>query len=331
MPPDINMSYSEFTISDGTIVFGLAGVKGLGEKVCNNIVEKRPREGFNSIARLVSKKIGKGAISTLAMCGALEEISNGISREQIVANIEDIVKYYKKEQKIEERKIKIAARLKEIELWEKNPEGPKPRRLPGINEKQIPVFPSFEKKGISKKEKLNFERKTLGFYLSGHPMDNYPGLSQKATYTVRDVIDGKTYHKEVVTLPVVVSSLIEKRTKKGQSMAAMIAEDKSGRIEIMVFPRQWAKTKNVLEENAVYLLQCSVRMENAKDEEGTSIVSLVLNNAIKIDDQSDSMQMHVVKFKLRDGSLVEFIPQEQQNYSKWQQAIAFVKNMKRMG
>jgi len=330
MPPDVNISSVGFTVADGTIVFGLAGIKGIGEKVCLNLVDSRPQEGFQSISDLVKHKIGKGVISSLAMCGALEEISDDISREQIVANIEELVKFYKKEQKIKERKIKIGERLKEIELWEQNPEGPKPRRLPGINEKQIPVFPVLEEKEISKREKLNFERKTLGFYLSGHPMDNYPGLSQKATYTVNDILEGKAQDSEVVHLPVVVSSITERRTKKGKNMATLIVEDKSGRIEITIFPRQWPIVKNILEENSVYVLKCKAKIEQQEDNLAP-IVGLILNTAYKIDQNSDATLMHMIKFKLEDETIISFVPQEQQNYSKWQQALAFVKNIKRMG
>lgn len=329
LPPDVNMSDTGFTISEGTIIFGLAGVKGMGEKACLNLVDKRPQNGFTSIADLVANKINKGSISALAMCGALEEISD-VSREQVVANIEEIVTYYQKANKVEERKEKIAAREKQIGLWTKG-EGPKPRKLPGINEKHIPVFPNLDSKILTKKDKLHFERKTLGFYLTGHPMDAFPGLSKMADYTVQDIKEAKMENRTKFSLPAVVSSIIEKRTRKGQNMGILLVEDKTGRIETTIFPRQWKKIKDLLTENSVYVLKCSARIEKSDYEDDPPIVSLILDSASKIDDDSDALQMHPVEFSLADGTMIKFAPQEEQNYSKWQQAVAFVNNMKRMG
>jgi len=330
MSPDINISDVNFTISEGTVVFGLAGVKGMGEKACLDLVEKRPQEGFSSIAELVDNKINKGSISALAMCGALEEISE-VSREQVVANIEPLVLYYKKANKIKERELKIKNRTKEIELWNANPEGPKPRRLPSINDKQRPVFPDLEENSLSKKDKLHFERKTLGFYLTGHPMDSYPGLAKMSEYNVRDIMDAKVSNREKFSVPVVVSSIIEKRTKAGQNMAILKVEDKSGRIETTIFPRQWAKLKDGLVEDSVYILKCSAKVEQSEEEEAPPIVSLIVNFANKVDEDSDAMDMHPIEFKLNDKTIITFTPKDEQNYSKWQQAIAFVSNIKRMG
>lgn len=328
-PPDINLSNAGFTLSSGTIVFGLAGVKGLGVKACNHIVEARPERGYTSIADLVANKINKGSISALAQCGALEDLSD-LAREQVVANIESLVVYYQKQNKYEERKEKIKQREKEISIWEKLNEGPKPRKLPGINEKHIPVFPDIENNVGTKEDKLTAERKTLGFFLTGHPMDSFPGLSQMAEYTVNDVKEGKPDNKEKFSLPAVVSSIIEKRTRKGQNMGILIIEDKTGRIETTIFPRQWRKIKSVLREGEVYIIKCTARVESIIDSE-SRMVNLILDNAYIVDEDMELMNMQPIKVVLDDKTLVTFVPQEEQNYSKWQQAVAYAANMKRMG
>ena len=159
MPPDVNVSETEFVLDSGTIVFGLAGVKGLGDKASADLSGRRPESGFTSLEHMVDLGVKKNHIKALAKCGALEEISD-IPRERLVENLDALVTYYKKHAKYQARLVKIEDSLKAIEIWEANPEpeGPRPRKAPKVNEKHVPVMPELVSTEEFAGSKLSFSR-----------------------------------------------------------------------------------------------------------------------------------------------------------------------------
>lgn len=329
LPPDINLSQPGFTSVEDTIVFGFAGVKGIGEKAALDLVEKRPNGGFSSLSEIINNKINKGVITSLLMCGAIEEITD-VSRIELVEKLDEIIKYYKKEERIKEKKLEIIERTKEIEAWNLNPIGKKPRRKSLTKNDVLPDFPELNNENLDTKKRLRFEREKLGFYVTGHPMDSYPGLSSMAEFTVAEVKDGKADTGTKLNLPIVISSISKRRTKKDKTWAILMVEDKTGRVEAPVFPRQWNKIGHLLEEDFVYVLRCSVKVEESDDENTPPIVSLIVNDVTKVDEDAQIIEMKKIDFSLKDDTIIEFVPGKEQNYYKWQQAVAFIENMKRM-
>jgi len=321
-PPDINTSGTKFVVNDGTIVFGLAGVKGLGEKACNMLIELRPTGGFESIEHMITCGINKGAVKALAACGALEEISD-ISRSILLYNIDPLIKFYERLDKWNERNKRIAVREKEITAAVDAGNKP-PRRLP--KNRECPEYPELEDvPSKERKNKLTLERETLGFYLTGHPMNDFPGLLHHAQHTVQDLKEGKAFNSEKIHLPIVISALNERRTRKGQNMAVLTIEDKSGRIEATIFPRQWRKLKSIAKEDTVSIIDGTVRMIEV-DGDVPPIVRIIVNN-IKIVNEQD---INPIDMKLKDGTRIKFTPAEDQSFSAYQQALAIVSNTKRM-
>jgi DNA polymerase-3 subunit alpha len=333
MPPDVNISETEFVLDNGTIVFGLSGLKGMGDKASKDFAERRPEAGFTSLEHMVDLGVKKNHIKALAKCGALEEISD-IPRETLLENLDALVTYYKKNAKYQARLKKIEDSLKEIEIWEANPEGKKPRKAAKVNEKHIPVMPEMTTSEEFRGTKLSFERQALGFYLTGHPMDSFPGLVNQAMYTVDEIKNGiDTQNRSLngikVNLPIVISSINKIRTKAGKDMASLMVEDKTGRMEATLFPNQWSKLKGLIQEDTVNIIKGYIKVAQM-DDERPPIVRVVINAITPIDSDS-GIVASPFQLKLKDGTVVKFIPHENQKISDWQQAVAIAENVKRMG
>jgi DNA polymerase-3 subunit alpha len=327
LPPDVNKSQSKFTLDEGTILFSLSGIKGMGEKACDDLVKFRPQEGFASIEEMIIAGITKKTIVLLAECGGLEEITE-LGRHQVADLVELLTKYYSKLASWEERKIKFEARTKEIETAILAGEKP-PRKLPKVPE--APEKPEIQAVStLERGERLKLERKTLGFYLTGHPLDDYPGISRVSQYTVDDILEGNADDKETISIPVVVSEIKKKRTRKGKNMAVMIIEDRTGRMEATVFPKDWDKLESIFEEDMIAIVRGRINKTETEEEDTPSIVSISINGVEPIS-ANLATKLNNISLSLSDGSLVTFVPNSNTNYSTWQQAQVYVENTIRMG
>lgn len=340
LPPDVNISQLEFTNDNGTLIFGLSGIKGIGVKGGCELLKKRNEAGgkFSSLEEIIKTKIKKTTLIALAESGALEELTD-LSREQLVQNIETLINYYKKLAKYHEKEEKIAMQLRKIEIWEVNKEGPKPRKTPGTNKERIePPFPEVNGTGgLTRKDRLRLEHKTLGFYLTGHPLDDYDNLSQMAKYTISSLKEDEAKNKEKISIPIVISKINEISTRSGKQMANLIIEDKTGRQLVTVFPKTWTKMKGTIEEQTVCILHGrldKISYESEIDEEGNSdktvtIVNIIATTIKRVEEKE--IKLNSINITLKDGSEWIFEPNTGQNLSRYKQALAYVNNMKIMG
>jgi len=268
--PDINLSSVDFAIRDKAILFSLVGIKGIGTSAAEAIIQNRPEDGYKSIHELFKAKIKKNVIQALIVSGALDEISE-VHRSQMINNLEILSEYYKKVKAWEEKLENFQQRELERRVAKDRGEKkiPRKRKDPG-DKPPLPEMDSVRK--MSKKDRLGLERHSLGFYISGHPLDDFDHISRD--FTISDILEGKAGKKATCKLPVVLSKLVKKRTKKGKNMANAILEDQTGRLDIAIFPKQWETLKDVLEEGNVYLTTLQTEAEEIIDEEGSSRVSI---------------------------------------------------------
>jgi DNA polymerase-3 subunit alpha len=352
-PPDVNRSQALFSIDKGTIIFGLAGIKGVGAKACAHLLESRPERGFQSLKDLVDHKVDSGTLKSLAASGSLQDVST-LPAEQLLCHLPELLEYYKKLNRWQERGKRIAQREKEIQ--EAVAAGHKPpRRLPRLPE--APTLPEVLSStgmptsgenttpspagtdppttstptGTSRGERLRMEKETLGFYLTGHPLDEYPRLQKMAPYNIEKVLESGV-PGSTVRLAVAISRLTKKRTRKGANMALLILEDRTGRIEATVFPRTWKKIRDEVEENDVALVTCKVNRETAADGD-TAVTRLIVNDVQRIKDKEvfTTPQISDIVMKLRDGSEVVFSPPTDTEYEAWQRAMAIARNLETTG
>jgi DNA polymerase-3 subunit alpha len=324
LPPDINKSGAEFTLNNYTILFGFAGIKGIGASAVEHLIENRPERGFSELEDLVKIKVKKDVLVALAECGALEEITS-LSRKQIKEQAGDFIDFFKKTQTWQERTKKYLER--ENEIKKALSEGHKPpRRLPKVQD--APVFIEAQQaEPLTRMERLRLERNTLVFYLTGHPLDDYPGLMSNALYTIQDLKEGKAKDRENVAIPAAISSITEKRSKDGKNYAVLLIEDTTGRIEATAFSKGWESIKHTIQEDSVGVIQGRVNKQNL-DEESSFIVRLSINN-INIVEQNQITLPKNINITLKDGTNVSFL-RENQSTTAWQQTIAYCNNLQRM-
>ncbi|MBW2539520.1 MAG: DNA polymerase III subunit alpha, partial [Deltaproteobacteria bacterium] len=164
LPPDINESEMEFTVIGSKIRFGLVAVKNVGESAIESIIEARKEKTFDSLyefcERVDLRKVNKRVVESLIKCGAFD--STGVYRSRLTASLEDVIDYAQRVQK--ERS---DPQMGLFDMEEGKPEINFPP-LPGIDE-------------WSEKQLLSFEKESLGFYITGHPLTRYKDLLSKFT------------------------------------------------------------------------------------------------------------------------------------------------------
>jgi len=251
LPPDINYSDQAFTVYGDKIRFGLVAVKNVGEAAIEAIIEARAAEKFASLfdfcERVDLKKVNKRVIESLIKCGAFDSAS--ANRSQLMAALEDALDYGQRVQK---------ERLDpQIGLFDST-----------VNPQVInaPTLPDIEE--WSEKQRLAFEKESLGFYISGHPLKRYEDLIDKFTnanaVSIKELNNGAA-----VRIGGLIRSIKIINTKRGDLMAFVTIEDLHGAVEATVFSRVFAGVRDLLAEDTPVFIQGQVQ----KDEQSVKILA----------------------------------------------------------
>jgi DNA polymerase-3 subunit alpha len=220
LPPDVNESELSFGASNGKIRFGLGGIKGVGETAIEAIVEARQSGPFKGMSdfceRVDSRRVNKKCLEALIKSGAFDFEKQ--PRRRLFEAIDRVV-----ERGTTTQREKASGQSSLFGLMS-SPQTAQTdlRGLYGNAEEW------------TEKEKLANEKEAMGFYVSGHPLDQYiKELSRyaKSTSVVQQMRDG-----EKVTVAGVVAALRERPTKTGKRMAFITLEDTSGIVEVICFP-----------------------------------------------------------------------------------------------
>lgn len=242
LPPDINKGVSEFSVSNGSIMYGLSAIKSVGKNVIEELVKEREEHGpYTSlkdfIYRLSSKEANRRTLESFIKAGALDGLP-GNRRQKVLASAEIL------DRKNREKKIDIAGQMSLFDMMGA-----------GEREEYEPSLPNVSE--FEREEMLNFEKEMLGVYLSGHPMDEYEKKwRENITAVTSDfVIDeetgaSKVHDGESVIVGGMITGRTIKTTKSNQMMAFMTVEDMIGSLEIIVFPRDYEKFRSIIMSDA---------------------------------------------------------------------------------
>ena len=229
LPPDINESGEKFTVTDKGIRFGLGAVKGVGSKAIEIILAAR-REGgpFTDVAdfanRVRGQQVNRRVLECLTKCGAFDLL--GVSRAALLSEGEGGEPAYL------DRVLQWAATAAEtagqITLFALGSVAP-PRPPAAVAE-------------WSDKQRLAAEKETVGFYITGHPLDKFErDLKRLTTAPIAELGTRSKQEREKVKVGGVVHTLRLKNNKKGDRYATFNLEDKSGTIEVIVWPEAYRK------------------------------------------------------------------------------------------
>ncbi|SDU60372.1 DNA polymerase III subunit alpha [Desulfobacula phenolica] len=254
LPPDVNQSDAHFTVSDGCIRFGLAAVKNVGEAAIESIVESREKDaGYESIydfcERVNVGKVNKKVLEALIKCGAFD--LTGTRRSQMMAILEDALDHGSRIQKEKADS--------QMDLFADSNMG---TALP-VSTPKLPDIEEWDDNML-----LSLEKESLGFYITGHPLDKYEDTIQKYTtvnsVNINDVADGK-----MIRMGGALKILKIHKTKKGDMMAFSAIEDQFGSIEVVVFPNLYAKSHTLLTGDNIVILEAEVQ----KNENITKLIA----------------------------------------------------------
>jgi len=245
-PPNVNYSDSMFTVVGGKIVYGFLGIKGLGESSAAEIVRGRKDGPYKSfldfLERVDIKAVGKKAIELLIQTGAFDSFA--VSRETLAGNLEKAVEYAlkKKEDKM----------TGQSSLFDESQDD-------SASDFAFEEFPA-----KSREDKLNLEKQLIGFYFSGHPMDEYREIWQK---TVKiDLGQTDTYKTGSCVLVGIIKNIKQITTSKNGRMAFASLADYNGEIDVIFFPNAWEKYQNEIVPEKIVILKGKIDYQKDKDK-----------------------------------------------------------------
>src|SRR6202140_1742266 len=240
--PSVNRSGPTFEVADGTIYYALAALKGVGQQAVELIVEARKEGAFTSLAdcaaRVNPRAINKRVIESLAAAGAFDALDS--NRARVFAGAEAILSACQRSHE--------AASMGQNDMFGGAADAPT-IMLPQVE----PWLPA---------ERLRREYDAIGFFLSGHPLDDYSNVLKRlrvqswAEFS-RAVKTGATAGKVAAT----VVSRMERRTKTGNKMGIMGLSDPTGHFEAVLFSEGLAQYRDVLEPGAAVLLQLGAELQ----------------------------------------------------------------------
>lgn len=244
LPPDVNAGEFQFTVDDDdNIIYGLGAIKGLGEGPIENIIEARKDGPFKDIfdfcARIDPRKVNKRALEALVRSGAFDTLGPGeeldFDRAVMWSAIPEAVKT------AEQKVANINAGMVDLFGESAAEEG---------DSNPYKDFHSIHR--WSMKERLNGEKETLGLYLTGHPIDEF--AKELSHFVSSRIVDLRPDKNKQTVAGLVVAFRVMK-TKKGDSMAFITLDDRSGRIEVAVFSDAYNNYRDKLAKDALLVVE----------------------------------------------------------------------------
>ncbi|MFH1540350.1 MAG: DNA polymerase III subunit alpha [Elusimicrobiota bacterium] len=232
LPPDINKSFSKFTIEDKSIRFGLVAIKNVGDGAIESIAIERDKNGkFKSIDNFITRIdfhcVNKKVLESLCKAGALDSIlpKKGImpTRDTFCENIVQIIANApSNHQKKDSANQSLLFDVSMLQKSRKN---------------ECCFYEIPEEKHWHEHQLLAFEKEVLGFYLSGHPLAKYS--NEMKIYVEKDIsqINQTPTSFETVRVAGIIVSLRRLISKKKEQYARFKLEDLDGEIDVLVFPR----------------------------------------------------------------------------------------------
>ena len=251
LPPDINASMANFSVDHEAIRFGLAAVRNVGDAAIASIVEARQADGrFKSLLdfckRIDTSTINKRMLESLIKCGAFDSL--GAKRSQLLAIMDAAMSEAQRE--------KRDAMNGQLGLFGEDIGETYALKLPDIPEASMP-------------ERLNWEKENTGFYITGHPLDEFRA-SLKNLPTIEFIQHGGVKDKQVVRIGGMVTEAKRITTRKGDTMCFLTIEDYTERLEVTVFPRVFYVNTAVLVPDMPLIIQGRVDVD---DDAGVKLLA----------------------------------------------------------
>lgn len=239
--PNVNQSRASFAASGNTILFGLSGIQHLGDAAVESIIEAREKDGpftslSNFLERVDGRTVNARACESLIKCGALDDL--GANRPQMLEALPQAMS--------NAAMVREDRQSGQISLFGQSEP---------VHEVAYKPLPD-----ASAREKIDWERQLLGFYVSGHPLDRFKNEMKQCVPLSELEGEGRvTLDGKLITVGGIINHVKGMVTKKGAPMGYITLEDFTGEIEVVVFPSAWEKYRELLRNDAAILLSGRVQ------------------------------------------------------------------------
>ena len=281
LPPDINASDRSFTVHGRSIRFGLGAVKGVGSAALESIIEVRKEEPYVSLhdfcERVDLRKVNKKVVEALIRCGAFDSL--GGKRAQYMTVLEEAMEIGQKVQREKAMGQESLFGVNEIVSHNGNGYG------------ELPAMDEWPEKVL-----LGFEKESLGFYITGHPLARHEDTIRRFATCDTSGLQERPDKSEVRVCGI-VAGLKELTTKKGDRMAFVTLEDLSGFVEMVVFPETYMASMELLKSEEPLLVSGTLDV-------GEDTCKLMANEVVSLREVKER-QTKKVHFRVSSPGLEE--------------------------
>ena len=278
LAPDVNSSTADFDVKDGAVVYALGALKGVGLEAMKHVVEIRERDGrfedlYDFAERVDPKHVNKKAFESLSKAGAFDSFEPNrakmLESAPLLANMAVSA--------AQDRQGGQGGLFGEAE--------------PALR----PVLP--KAKAWNGQQKLDQEFKSIGFYFSGHPLDDVlEGLDRERVTLAMEVQDRAADGKPLEMIGV-VRARSDKPARNGGKFAFLTLSDPSGEVEMMVFPETLSQNYDLLQVGNAVAITVGVK-RNAEE------IKLNAERVLKLEAARLSKAMGALKIRLAVGAFV---------------------------
>ena len=284
LPPDVNSSAMNFTPVGDQIRFGLCAIKNVGENTVTGILEAREKLGrFTSVFEFCesvdTRLLNKRVLESLVRSGAMDGL--GAHRAQMIAVIDRVVE--------RAQKLQRAREAGQHGLFGGGSAASTP--MPAEELPEVAEWPEHELLGA--------EYATLGFYISGHPLDKYAGRLKDLNAIELSTLEGKRNGEDIVVAGIIVSSR-GMRSRRGARWMIVTLQDRTGVIEALVFPEAFQKLEPILKAATPLLVKGRVAVEDV----GTRLIVSDARVLDQVNDKPPSLLRVRVDLKALDAAVL---------------------------
>jgi len=282
LPPDINESYKDFTVIGNQIRFGLAAVKNVGDAAIESILLERDKGGkFQSLSdfckRVDLRKVNRRVVESLIKCGAFD--FSKAYRSQMLTVLDDTLEH---SQSVQRKKGEAQLSM-----------------LTSLPEEGDEGYPELEE--FPENQLITFEKETIGFYISRHPLLRYQDEIKKYTHEDTSTLSGLPSGTEIKICGL-VSGLKEIHTKRGDRMAFLNLEDMKGFVEVILFPEVFKAALPSIREGDPILVRGTVDVA----EDRVKIKGLEVHSLPKLSPtQTKALHLKIPLSSLSPSQLVD--------------------------
>jgi DNA polymerase-3 subunit alpha len=287
VPPDVNHSQAKFRpLAEDKIAFGMAAIKNVGIGAIESIIKGREEAGqykniYQMLQQIDMRLVNKKVLESLAQCGALDSLEG--NRAQIFHHIEKAVEFGQNFQSKERRY-----------------QGQRSLFEAAGSKEELVSYPVFsDMPDWSRQDKLKKEKEFLGFYISGHPLENY-GHLMKLYATDFNNLNGNTTNVSICGLITDIRTMIDKKQNK---MAFLKLEDINRTYEAVVFGSVFPKIEDKIVPDAVVMLRGKYDSQS-----GDTVIKIICEEAYRLDEVpallTQSLMLHIDKSKITQEKIV---------------------------